>query len=162
MAFADAGDRVYTGGIENEIKVWDLRKEEVVLKLAGHTDTVTGLSVSPDGTHLLSNAMDATLRVWDLRPYAPGSRCTRVLSGHTHDFEKNLLKCSWSPDGLLVTGGSADRHVYVWEVATRNILYKLPGHEGCVNEVAFHPTEPIVGSCSSDARIYLGEIEPWS
>lgn len=39
------------------LKVWDLRKVEVALTLRGHTDTVTGLRVSPDGTHLLSNAM---------------------------------------------------------------------------------------------------------
>lgn len=49
--------QVYTGGIENVIKVWDLRKVEVAMSLKGHTDTVTGLRVSPDGTHLLSNAM---------------------------------------------------------------------------------------------------------
>ena len=38
-------------------QVWDLRKVEVALTLRGHTDTVTGLRVSPDGSHLLSNAM---------------------------------------------------------------------------------------------------------
>jgi WD40 repeat protein len=37
--------------------------------------------------------------------------------------------------------------------------YKLPGHQGTVNEVSFHPTEPIVASCSNDGKIYLGEIE---
>jgi WD40 repeat protein len=31
---------------------------------------------------------------------------------------------------------------------------------GTVNEVAFHPDEPIIASCSSDKKIYLGEIEP--
>ncbi len=38
-------------------QVWDLRKVEVSMSLKGHSDTVTGLRVSPDGTHLLSNAM---------------------------------------------------------------------------------------------------------
>lgn len=38
-------------------QVWDLRKVEVSMTLKGHSDTVTGLRVSPDGTHLLSNAM---------------------------------------------------------------------------------------------------------
>lgn len=35
--------QVYTGGIDNTIKVWDLRKEEVSLTLEGHGDTVTGM-----------------------------------------------------------------------------------------------------------------------
>lgn len=30
---------------------------------------------------------------------------------------------------------------------------------GTVTEVDMHPHEPIVGSCSIDRRIYLGEIE---
>ena len=45
---------------------------------------------------------DNTLRIWDMRPYAPANRCTKVLSGHEHSFEKNLLKCDWSPDGKQV------------------------------------------------------------
>lgn len=38
-------------------QVWDLRKAEVAMTLKGHANTITGLRVSPDGTHLLSNAM---------------------------------------------------------------------------------------------------------
>lgn len=57
VAFSEAGDQIYTGGIENVITVWDLRKNEVAMTLKGHTDTITGLRVSPDGNHLLSNAM---------------------------------------------------------------------------------------------------------
>jgi Prp8 binding protein len=48
--------------------------------------------------------------------------------------------------------------VYLWDAATGAMQYKLPGHKGSVNEVVFHPTEPIVGSCSSDKTIYLGEL----
>ena len=49
--------QIYTGGIENVVKAWDLRRNAVVMSMQGHTDTITGMRVSPDGTHLLSNAM---------------------------------------------------------------------------------------------------------
>lgn len=49
--------------------------------------------------------------------------------------------------------------MYVWDTTTRQILYRLHGHSGCVNEVDFHPTEPIIGSCASDKKIFLGEIQ---
>ena len=63
-------------------QVWDLRKSGTAsLVMRGHGDTVTGLCVSPDGTHLLSNAMDNTLRAWDMRPYAPANRCVKVYTG---------------------------------------------------------------------------------
>jgi Prp8 binding protein len=98
------------------------------------------------------------LRIWDMRPFAPTNRCVKVLSSHMHSFEKTLLRCDWSPDGEQVAAGSADRMVYIWEVASRRLLYKLPGHLGSVNDVAFHPKEPIVMSASSDKALYLGEL----
>ena len=106
-------------------------------------------------------------------------RQTRLMNPPQHNFEKNLLHCKWSPDGAMVAAGSADRFVYVWDAATRRILYKLPGHLGSVNDVDFHLIEPIgkkvicvvttrvyistflsVLSASSDKSIYLGEFEP--
>ncbi|GJP34273.1 hypothetical protein CLOM_g18720 [Closterium sp. NIES-68] len=193
VAFSYNGDKVYSGGIDNQVKVWDLRRSggtsaaasgggasggdedaaegsagggggskgaEPVMRLLGHTDTITGMRVSPDGAYLLTNAMDCTLRIWDLRPYAPQNRCVKIFTGHQHSVEKNLLKCDWSPDGSRVTAGSADRMVYVWDTTMRRILYKLPGHKGSVNEAVFHPSQPIIGSCSSDKQIYLGELDP--
>lgn len=172
VAFSDGGDQIYTGGIENVVNVWDLRREDVSMSLAGHSDSITGMRLSPDGNHLLTNSMDNTLRcvlalmgggtwagmwgggvgwrvhvlleqglrqlcwrlqvmadqhagstsrqdprppscfatpirscrVWDMRPYAPANRCTKVFAGHVHTFEKNLLRCDWSPDGAKVRG----------------------------------------------------------
>ena len=39
------------------------------------------------------------------------------------------------------------RFVYVWDAVSRRILYKLPGHRGSVNDVDFHPKEPICEFC---------------
>ncbi|CAH3196522.1 unnamed protein product, partial [Porites evermanni] len=52
------------------------------------------------------------------------------------------------------------RFVYVWDTNSRRILYKLPGHDGSVNDVDFHPNELILMSCGSDKKIYLGELQP--
>ena len=73
----------------------------------GHTDTVASLSLSPAGTHLLSSALDNTVRVWDVRPFAPPPapgvkthpRLVRTLTGMPSGFEHLLLKAAWSPDG---------------------------------------------------------------
>jgi Prp8 binding protein len=162
LALSADGEQLSLGGIDNCVRVHDVRAGATappLMTLRGHTDTVTGLSLSPDGLFMLSNAMDSTLRVWDLRPYVSGGeRCTKLLMGHSHGFEKTLLRCSWSPDGSKLTAGSSDRFVYVWDANTRNILYKLPGHAGAVNDVVFHPLEPVIASASSDRTIFLGEL----
>lgn len=41
----------------------------------GHTDTITSISLSPDGNFLLSNSMDHSIRLWDIRPFVVGNRC---------------------------------------------------------------------------------------
>lgn len=155
----DTAEQVISGGIDNDIKIWDIRKGEVVMKLKGHSDTITGLALSPCGSYVLSNSMDNTLRIWDIRPFCPQERCKSVLQGHAHNFEKNLLRCSWSKDGELVGAGSSDRFVYVWDVNSKKIQFKLPGHCGSVNDIDFHPKEPIIVSGSSDKTLYLGELE---
>ena len=40
--------------------MWDLRKNDILYTMPGHTDTVSGFKLSPDGSFLLSNAMDNT------------------------------------------------------------------------------------------------------
>ena len=158
VCFDEDASRVFSGGLEESVKCWDLRMDDVVYELRGHADTITGLSLSPDGTKLLSNAMDAKLHCWDVQPVAGEDRLLTTFVGHQHDFHKNLLRCSWSSDGEKVACGSSDQVVHVWDVATAEELYYLPGHKGSVNEVDFHPKEPILGSASSDKTVYLGEI----
>lgn len=104
--------------------------------------------------------MDYTVRVWDVKPYVTNPmRQVQVLTGASHNFEKNLLRCSWSGDDKLVSAGSADRTVNVWEVETGNLKHRLGGHSGSVNETALHPSMRIIASGSSDKTICLGELE---
>lgn len=91
-----SGNEVYTGCVDGAVRVFDLRKGgDATLKLSGHDDIITGLSLSPDGHRLLSNGMDNTLRCWDVRPFCNGNRCEKVFLGAQHNYEKGLLKCNW-------------------------------------------------------------------
>ena len=179
---------LYTGCLDGVVRIFDLRRPDVEqTKLEGHQDIVTGMALSPDGGHLLSNSMDNTVRCWDVRPFCDGDRCTKVYLGAQHNYEKTLIKCArrhvdapappprppllipnprcaarrcaWSKDGQRVGAGSADTFVYVWDASSRRIVYKLPGHSGSINEVDFHPNQPIIASCANDKQIYLGEIK---
>jgi Prp8 binding protein len=158
VAFSDAGDQIYSGGLDEEIKVWDVRKRSVIYSLIGHQDTITSLAVSPDGSSLLSNSMDNTVKIWNIQPFAPTNRLVRSLEGAPHSFEKNLHRATWSPDGQRVAAGSADRSVVIWDAGSGRIDFKLPGHTGSVNDVTFSPTEPIIASASTDRNILLGEL----
>ena len=132
--------------------------------LSGHADTPTSLSLSPNGSYLLSPSFSSNTIIHDVRPFSPSpSRIHRVLQGAPAGFENTLLKGAWSKDdgGQRVAVGGADRMVCIWEVESGRILYKvrysqifghphslmdqckLPGHKGTVTSVDFHPKEPI-------------------
>jgi Prp8 binding protein len=150
---------VYSAGIDNMIFCWDMRKQAKAYGMKGHTDTVTCLALHPEGTHLLSNSMDNSLRTWDIRPFVSGkNRHCKTFTGQKHNAESRLLKCSWSRDGNMVTAGSADKMVHIWDEFTTEELYLLPGHKGCVNTVVFHPLENVIASGASDKQIFVGEL----
>lgn len=152
VALSEAGNEIFTGGIDNDIKVWDIRKKAVVYSLVGHNDTITSLEISPDSQSLLSNSHDSTVRTWDIRPFAPADRHIRTFDGAPVGLEKNLIRASWDPTGARIAAGSGDRSVVVWESKTGKLLYKLPGHKGTVNDVRFSPNdEPISKFCSSSS-----------
>lgn len=84
--------------------MFDLRKSTLSATLPGHADTVTGLALSPDGNHLLSNSMDNTLRAWDMRPYAPEDRCVKVRC-----CRAETARQAWLTGGCTLTMTMSDR-----------------------------------------------------
>ncbi|KLJ06695.1 hypothetical protein EMPG_17806 [Blastomyces silverae] len=159
VALAEAGNEIYSGGIDNDIHVWDIRKRSIIYSLVGHTDTISSLNISPNSETLLSNSHDSTVRTWDIRPFATADRHIKTYDGAPIGLEKNLIRASWNPTGERIAAGSGDRSVVVWDVKSGKLLYKLPGHQGTVNDVRFSPgDEPIIVSGSSDRNLMLGEL----
>jgi guanine nucleotide-binding protein subunit beta-2-like 1 protein len=62
-----------TGGHDHAVKVWRVKKKRgrgyrarCLHTMTGHTDCVTSLAISPDGSLCASSSKDGTARVWDL------------------------------------------------------------------------------------------------
>jgi Prp8 binding protein len=71
VALARDASLLYWAGIDDRVQVHDARKtEQPLLRLAGHREAVTSLALSADGSYLLSNARDNTVRIWDARPFS--------------------------------------------------------------------------------------------
>ena len=151
---------VYHAGLDSVVYCHDLRAlSRPLYSIECHADSVTGIALSADDTLLASHSMDGTIALCNVQPYTPHpSRLLAQYRSTAHDHERNLLRCSLSPDSALLSGGSADRVVSVWECASGEVRWRLPGHKGCVNSFVFHPTEPVIASASNDKRIFVGEL----
>ena len=109
-------------------QVYDVRKNQEVYTLTGHTDTPTSIALSPNGAYLLSPSFSSQTIIHDVRPFSPSpARIHRVLQGAPAGFESALLKGAWSKDdnGRRVAVGGADRMVCIWDVESGRVLYKV-------------------------------------
>ena len=116
-----------------------------LLTLRGHTGSVRGVSVLPDGK-IVSGSYDDTVRVWDT---ATGE-LVQTLEGHGG----TVMCVSVLPDGKIVSG-SYDKTVRVWDTATGELVQTLEGHHERVMGVAILPDGKIVsGSFDKTVRVW--------
>jgi len=56
-----------TGGSDNVIRLWDLRKQNEQFQIFGHTGSVAALAFDAQSATLVSGSFDTTVRIWQLR-----------------------------------------------------------------------------------------------
>lgn len=113
-------------------------------RLEGHTDWVSSVSFSPDGT-IASASKDNSVKLWN-----PDGSYRKNLRGHT----SGIYSISWSPDGQMLASASEDRTVKLWskEGILRN---SLTGHTSSVSSVSFSPNGQIIASASWDKTVKI-------
>ena len=108
--------------VSSPIGIWlyDTTTLQEVGLLTGHTETVSTIAYSPDGSMLASGSWDDTIRLWDT---ATGETI-KTLIGH----EEGILSIAFSPDGKTVVSGSYDDTVRLWDVDTGENTQTLTEH----------------------------------
>ena len=75
VRFSPNNEYVFFGGLDNQIKAWNIRTNKIDYSLIGHTDTITGIAVSGDGKMLLSNSIDYSLKYLPRITYIEPGTC---------------------------------------------------------------------------------------
>jgi len=111
------GNIVSSGAKDGVINHNDVRLQNpVIAQLKGHSQEVCGLKWSPDGSQLASGGNDNILNIWG----GVSSQLEQVpifSLNHHQAAVKALAWCPWQQNLLASGGGTADRHLRMWNTA---------------------------------------------
>ncbi|CAM1303054.1 WRAP53 (predicted) [Pycnogonum litorale] len=157
LAVSPADEQIYAAGsYSRSIGIYTEPKGKLLFMLQGQLGGLTHLQFSNDGTKLYSGGRkDPEILCWDLRN--PG----QVLYSMKRDVTTNqriyfdLDRCC-----QFAASGNQDGTISIWDVDNRtddvesvvvpSLNYR--GHDDCVNGVSFHPSLPLLASCSGQRK----------
>ncbi|MCI1278531.1 MAG: WD40 repeat domain-containing protein [Nitrospira sp.] len=123
VLFSRDGQRLFSGGHENVVRVWDLKTGKLTRSLSV-PGRVRALAVSPDD-RMVAAALEAkgpewtgiSIKVWN----SQSGQLMLDLEAHG----EAALSVAFSPDGQRIASGGADGNAHVWNVNTKTLLQTM-------------------------------------
>jgi uncharacterized protein with WD repeat len=151
IACSPDGLRIAYSSDASDICVRHVTNQQTLL-CRGHTDQVSSVTFSPDGTLIASASFDKTIRTWDTETGVT----QMVFAGYK---SLQLQSVAFSPDGSQIASGSDEGLVRVWDTKTGQRLSTLYGPADGVTSVAFSPTGTQIVSGYQDNTIRIWKLK---
>lgn len=137
-----------------------LKFDKTVLRIEsflpqGHSQQITSVCYSSDGSTLASGSYDGTVRLWEVTS-GRASMELRAMDGHDA-----ISSICLSPDGRTIAGGSTSGRIHWWHVATGreirafNTSFGLNEERREVVAVCFSPDGSIIAGVSGSGHVIL-------
>jgi hypothetical protein len=136
---------------DGEIKIFDIASGKLMVEIkGGHSDTVFGVSFSPDDKKLATCGADKFVKVFEL----PGGKFLKAFEGHTH----HVLGVGWKADGKLLASAGADNVIKIWDFDKGEQLRTISGHGKQITRLVFIGKSDQFATCSGDQTVRFWNI----
>jgi len=138
----------------NNLTLWSATKRKLLHTFSGHTDLITCVAFPANGDHelLVSGSRDKTLRLWSRRNQ--NAQLVHTFDGHTTWVESVAI----SPDARFLASGGNDSMVYLWSVATHDLIHNF-SCDGQVSSLSFSPDSQTLASAGDNKQVNLWSTE---
>ena len=144
----EEGTLLATAMQDGSVQIWNLMSGERVLVLAQHQAPVNVVRFIDGGRRLVSIDRTGSVRVWDARPLPLGERDSLSVDPGVFDIEL-------SPDERFIATGSVGGPASLWDAATGERLFLLPGEAGGIYRVDFSPDGRTVAGVGRDNQLHV-------
>lgn len=137
------------------------QKDPALLSTWFTGSVVRSMSISLDGTRVLSNSTSSVARAWDL----DNGDNVGLVDQLRPDFwgRPSLTSLAFSLDGSQIVLGSDDHSITVWDVRDPSATNIITGeHNGPINSVVFSPDGTLVASGSVDCAVRVWTLEKFT
>lgn len=106
---------VVSGGWDNLVKVWDLAEGKCKHTLRGHTNYITTVTVSPDGSLCVSGGEEGVAHLWDINT---GESLFQI------DAEAPIHQIAFSPNRFWMCVATT-KNVRVYDLESKSVIVEL-------------------------------------
>lgn len=144
---------IVTGGVDDVVKVWVLKNNQLTPKhaLQGHSLGVVSVDISKDGNIIASSSLDSTLC---LHETSSGTLKQKIALGPV-----DLWTVAISPDNKHVISGSHEGKISMYSIETGKVEQVLDPQNGkFALSIAYSPDGKYIASGSIDGIIYIFDV----